>query len=51
MYRVLSESSFAVGIGKLLFVKIAAILRFDSRPPTTGRSTDVEVQNSFGANF
>jgi hypothetical protein len=50
-YRMLSESALAVGIGKRLFTKLSATVRFDSEPPTAVRSTDVELQNSFGANF
>jgi hypothetical protein len=50
-HRLLSESAFAVALGKRLFNKLSLVVRYDSAPPTTVHPVDVEVQNGFGASF
>jgi hypothetical protein len=50
-FRVLSETSISATLGRRLIAKVSAILRYDSDPPSSVRSADAEVQNSFGATF
>lgn len=49
--RVLLESAVQTDLGKRLALKLLVMVRYDSAPPTTVKSTDVEVKNAFVLKF
>lgn len=49
--RVLFESAVITSLSKRLALKLLVTMRYDSEPPTTVKSTDLEVKNSFVLKF
>lgn len=49
--RILFESAVVTNLGKRLALKLLVTMRYDSEPPTTVKSTDLEVKNSFVLKF
>lgn len=49
--RVLLESAVMTDLGKRLSLKLLVMMRYDSAPPTSVKSTDLEVKNAFVLRF
>lgn len=49
--RVLLESAVVTDLGKRLSLKLLIMMRYDSAPPTSVKSTDLEVKNAFVLKF
>lgn len=49
--RILAEGSVGTDITGRLGVKVISTIRYDSAPPTTVKTTDIEVKNAFVLKF